>query len=57
MSAEVLRYQQDIIIFLRLSRAVAGGITTKSNNYFLRFSKYAQLSFSPKLLFLTRTDS
>ncbi|EYE92962.1 uncharacterized protein EURHEDRAFT_414911 [Aspergillus ruber CBS 135680] len=40
MSAEVLRYQQDIIIFLRLSRAVAGGITTKSNNYFLRFSKF-----------------
>jgi hypothetical protein len=38
VNAEVLRYQQDIVIFLRLSRAVAGGITTRSNNYFLRFS-------------------
>lgn len=46
----MLRYQQDIIIFLRLSRAVAGGITTRSNNYFLRFSKYDRL---PSLLELS----
>ena len=39
VSADVVRYQHDIIVFLRLSRAVAGGITTKASNSFSKFSK------------------
>lgn len=42
ISADVTRYQQDIIVFLRLSRAVAGGISTKANHHFSRFSKYVK---------------
>ncbi|KAI9928106.1 hypothetical protein ASPWEDRAFT_170896 [Aspergillus wentii DTO 134E9] len=38
-SADVFRYQQDIVIFLRLSRAVAGGISAKVNSHFTQFSK------------------
>ncbi|KAG2417710.1 hypothetical protein HFD88_008929 [Aspergillus terreus] len=37
--ADVLRYQQDIVVFLRLSRAVAGGISTRSNVQFKQLSK------------------
>ncbi|KAL4889636.1 hypothetical protein BDV59DRAFT_116291 [Aspergillus ambiguus] len=37
--AELLRYQQDIVVFLRLSRAVSGGITTRSNVHFKQLSK------------------
>ncbi|KAJ6119939.1 hypothetical protein N7523_004219 [Penicillium sp. IBT 18751x] len=39
-SAEVVRYIQDIVVFLRLSRAVAGGVSAKAKNDFARFSKY-----------------
>lgn len=39
-NADVVRYQQDIISFLRLSRAVAGGISPKTN---IHFSKLAKL--------------
>ncbi|GLA12239.1 hypothetical protein AnigIFM62618_007376 [Aspergillus niger] len=39
MGADIARYQQDIVVFLRLSRAVAGGISTRSNLYFKSFSK------------------
>lgn len=38
-SAEVARYVQDIVVFLRLSRAVAGGISAKANNQLVRFAK------------------
>lgn len=38
-SAEVVRYIQDIVVFLRLSRAVAGGISAKANNQFARFAQ------------------
>ncbi|KAJ5894238.1 hypothetical protein N7495_005929 [Penicillium taxi] len=38
-SAEVARYIQDIIVFLRLSRAVAGGISAKANIQFSRLAK------------------
>ncbi|KAJ5098699.1 hypothetical protein N7532_005700 [Penicillium argentinense] len=38
-SAEVVRYIQDIVVFLRLSRAVAGGISAKSNNQFAQFAQ------------------
>ncbi|KAF7586033.1 hypothetical protein BBP40_009650 [Aspergillus hancockii] len=39
VGADVVRYQQDIIVFLRLSRAVAGGISTRSNVHFKKLSK------------------
>lgn len=38
-SADVVRYIQDIVIFLRLSRAVAGGVSAKANNDFIRFAQ------------------
>ncbi|KAJ5587526.1 uncharacterized protein N7459_003291 [Penicillium hispanicum] len=38
-NAEVVRYIQDIVVFLRLSRAVAGGISAKANNHFTRFAQ------------------
>ncbi|KAK2754492.1 hypothetical protein FQN54_006893 [Arachnomyces sp. PD_36] len=36
ISAEVNRYMQDIVVFLRLHRAVAGGISAKATNYLNR---------------------
>ncbi|KAJ5218648.1 uncharacterized protein N7498_000747 [Penicillium cinerascens] len=39
-SAEVVRYIQDIVVFLRLSRAVAGGVSAKANNDFARFAQF-----------------
>lgn len=39
-SAEVVRYIQDIVVFLRLSRAVAGGISAKANNQFAQFAQF-----------------
>ncbi|KAE8356730.1 hypothetical protein BDV28DRAFT_163745 [Aspergillus coremiiformis] len=39
MGADVVRYHQDISVFLRLSRAVAGGISARSNIYFMKLSK------------------
>ncbi|KAE8380904.1 hypothetical protein BDV26DRAFT_115459 [Aspergillus bertholletiae] len=39
MGADVVRYHQDIAVFLRLSRAVAGGISARSNVYFRKLSK------------------
>lgn len=38
-SAEVARYIQDIVVFLRLSRAVGGGISAKANFQLARFAK------------------
>ncbi|KAJ5832461.1 hypothetical protein N7474_000772 [Penicillium riverlandense] len=38
-SAEVVRYMQDIVVFLRLSRAVAGGVSAKASNHFSRFAQ------------------
>ncbi|OQE44110.1 hypothetical protein PENCOP_c002G07270 [Penicillium coprophilum] len=40
MSAEVVRYIQDIVVFLRLSRAVASGVSANAN---IQFSRFAQL--------------
>ncbi|KAJ5695857.1 hypothetical protein N7536_006269 [Penicillium majusculum] len=40
MNAEVVRYIQDIVVFLRLSRAVAGGVSANAN---IQFSRFAQL--------------
>ncbi|KAJ5120323.1 uncharacterized protein N7515_009711 [Penicillium bovifimosum] len=39
-SAEVVRYIQDIVVFLRLSRAVARGVSAKAN---IQFSRFTQL--------------
>ncbi|CEJ58796.1 hypothetical protein PMG11_07442 [Penicillium brasilianum] len=39
-SAEVVRYMQDIVVFLRLSRAVGGGISAKANFQLARFAKF-----------------
>ncbi|PYH97959.1 hypothetical protein BO71DRAFT_426515 [Aspergillus ellipticus CBS 707.79] len=39
VGADIARYQQDITVFLRLSRAVSGGISTRSNLHFKSFSK------------------
>ncbi|KAJ5246685.1 hypothetical protein N7468_001668 [Penicillium chermesinum] len=38
-SAEVTRYMQDIVVFLRLSRAVAGGISARANFQFIQLSR------------------
>ncbi|KAL4887288.1 hypothetical protein BJY04DRAFT_742 [Aspergillus karnatakaensis] len=40
VTAELVRYQQDIVVFLRLSRAVAGGISARSS---IQFTKLAKL--------------
>ncbi|EAW17429.1 uncharacterized protein NFIA_073450 [Aspergillus fischeri NRRL 181] len=48
VGADIIRYQQDIVVFLRLSRAVAGGITARSNMQFTKLSKYVQLICFPK---------
>ncbi|KAJ5101958.1 hypothetical protein NUU61_004180 [Penicillium alfredii] len=40
ISAEVVRYIQDIVVFLRLSRAVAGGVSARAS---IQFSRFAQL--------------
>lgn len=42
-SAEVVRYMQDIVVFLRLSRAVGGGISAKANFQLARFAKLVEL--------------
>ncbi|KAL6237239.1 hypothetical protein BDW75DRAFT_204587 [Aspergillus navahoensis] len=39
-TAELVRYQQDIVVFLRLSRAVAGGISARSS---IQLTKLAKL--------------
>ncbi|KAL3441591.1 hypothetical protein BJX65DRAFT_245269 [Aspergillus insuetus] len=39
VTAELTRYQQDIVVFLRLSRAVAGGISARSNVHFTKLAK------------------
>ncbi|RDW63170.1 uncharacterized protein DSM5745_10281 [Aspergillus mulundensis] len=39
-TAELVRYQQDIVVFLRLSRAVAGGISARSSIQFSKLAKY-----------------
>lgn len=38
-NAEVIRYIQDIVVFLRLSRAVAGGVSANANVQFSRFAR------------------
>ncbi|KAF3384663.1 hypothetical protein F1880_002442 [Penicillium rolfsii] len=38
-SAEVVRYIQDIVVFLRLSRAVGGGVSAKANFQLTRFAQ------------------
>ncbi|KAJ5558805.1 hypothetical protein N7535_009314 [Penicillium sp. DV-2018c] len=38
-SAEVVRYIQDIVVFLRLSRAVARGVSAKANIHFSRLTQ------------------
>ncbi|KAJ5939829.1 hypothetical protein N7466_002963 [Penicillium verhagenii] len=40
MNAEVVRYIQDIVVFLRLSRAVAGGISARANNQFAQLAQF-----------------
>ncbi|KAF7718538.1 Uncharacterized protein PECH_003650 [Penicillium ucsense] len=39
ISAEIMRYMQDIIVFLRLSRGMGGGIYAKANLHLSRFSR------------------
>ncbi|PKY00084.1 hypothetical protein P168DRAFT_322542 [Aspergillus campestris IBT 28561] len=40
VNADLIRYHQDIVVFLRLSRAVAGGISSRSNILFMKLSKF-----------------
>ncbi|KAJ5656153.1 hypothetical protein N7507_008103 [Penicillium longicatenatum] len=40
ISAEVARYIQDIVVFLRLSRAVAGGVSARANNQFSQLAQF-----------------
>lgn len=41
--AEVVRYMQDIVVFLRLSRAVGGGISAKANFQLARFAESVEV--------------
>ena len=41
VSIELKRYQQDIISFLRVHRAVAGGVSAASSKHLDQLSKYA----------------
>jgi hypothetical protein len=41
--AEVVRYMQDIVVFLRLSRAVGGGISAKANFQLARFAESVEI--------------
>ncbi|KAJ5697426.1 hypothetical protein N7488_011110 [Penicillium malachiteum] len=38
-NAEVVRYIQDIVVFLRLSRSVAGGVSARANQQFGQFAR------------------
>lgn len=38
-NGEVIRYIQDIVVFLRLSRAVSGGVSAKAKSQFHRLAK------------------
>lgn len=40
VGADVARYIQDIVIFLRLSRGVAGVISSKASKHFQQFARY-----------------
>ncbi|KAJ5527442.1 hypothetical protein N7513_011601 [Penicillium frequentans] len=40
ISAEVVRYIQDIVVFLRLSRAVAGGVSARANSQFSQLGRF-----------------
>lgn len=40
MQAEVRRYLQDIIVFLRLHRAVDGGVTARATRHFELLARY-----------------
>lgn len=52
-NAEVVRYMQDIVIFLRLSRAVAGGVTAKANDQFIRFAQSVDHGVPDNAFFLS----
>lgn len=47
VTAEVKCYLQNIVTFLRLHRAVDGGITPRATKYFGTLIKYACLSMQP----------
>ena len=36
---DVLRYQHDIVVFLRLNRAVARGVSSKSNSQVFQLAR------------------
>jgi hypothetical protein len=40
ISAEVNRYMQDVVVFLRLNRAVSGGVSPKATIYLDRLVRY-----------------
>lgn len=42
VSAAVRRYLQDIVVFLRLERGVAGGVSPLATSQFELFTKYAK---------------
>lgn len=43
-SGEVIRYIQDIVVFLRLSRAVSGGVSAKAKSQFHRLAEYVGIA-------------
>lgn len=46
VSAEVGRYLQNIVVFLRLNRAVVGGISSRATRHFLLVAKCVSISFA-----------
>jgi hypothetical protein len=46
VSAEVTRYLHNIVVFLRLNRAVAGGISVRATKHFILVAK--SVEFLPR---------
>ena len=50
VNVEITQYQQNVIAFLRMHRAVAGGITASATKHFAKLVKYAFHLFNDPLL-------
>ena len=48
---EVKQYQQNIVAFLRLHRAVAGGITAAATKHFDKLVRYVCSTIKVKIIF------
>ena len=47
VTAEIRAYQQNIVVFLRLHRAVGGGISPRATQHFISLAKFSVSMHSP----------